>query len=106
MLDIDRGSGNDRTKSKVSKIYRTTSRIWNHKGFTGDLKKSTLCRLEMRKKILRIDMAAVFASLSADPVFNPKYDDIVDIRSLKETEGVSERVMIYRRKSLAINALR
>ena len=37
---------------------------------------------------------AVFASLLTDPVFNPKYDATVDIRSLKETEEVSEGLMI------------
>ena len=31
-------------------------------------------------------MAVVSSSFSADPVFNPKYDATVDIRSLKETE--------------------
>ena len=33
--------------------------------------------------------------ISADSVFKLTYDSTVDIRSLKETEGVSERVMIW-----------
>lgn len=39
-------------------------------------------------------MAVTFASLSEDLVFNPKYDATVDIQSLKDTEGVSESVII------------
>ena len=38
-------------------------------------------------------MAVVSTSLSAGPVFNPNYDAIVDIRSLRGTEGFLKRVM-------------
>ena len=54
----------------------------------------TPCRLETREKMLRISMAVIFASFSADPAFNPKYDATVDIKLLNETERVSEIVMI------------
>ena len=67
--------------------------------------KPTPCRLETIKKRYE-SMPAVSASLSADPVFNPRNDATVDIRSLKETEEVSERFMLWWDNSLAINALR
>ena len=51
-------------------------------------------------------MSAIFVFLSADPVFNPEYDATIDTRFLKETERVSERVMIWWENSLIINALR
>ena len=56
--------------------------------------KPTPCILETRKKLLLISMVVVSASLSADPIFNPKDDASFDLRSLKKTDGVSERVMI------------
>ena len=39
-------------------------------------------------------MVVVSVFFSADPVFKPKYDAAVNIKSLKETEGVSERITI------------
>ena len=41
-------------------------------------------------------MAVVSTSLSAGPVFNPNYDAIVDIRSLRGTEGFLKRVTNWR----------
>ena len=60
--------------------------------------KLTPWKIETRERALRISMPARSASLSADPVFNPKFYAKVDIRSLKKTEVVSEKVLIWRKK--------
>ena len=66
----------------------------------------TPCRLEMRIKLERIVATEVSASLSADTVLRENYNATVDVLSLKETEDVSVRVRIWRKKSLEISALR
>ena len=51
-------------------------------------------------------MAVASTPLSEDPVFKPKYNATVDIRSLKEMEVVSESVMIWQKKIVAIKVFR
>ena len=62
--------------------------------------------LNTRKKLERIKATALSASLSAAPVLREKYKATVVIKSLKEVEGESVRARIWRKKSLAISALR
>ena len=66
--------------------------------------KPTYYRLNQGKSVINTD-SSLIASPSTDLVFNPKYDAKVDIKLLKETEGVSTRVMIRRERSLTISAL-
>ena len=100
------GDRNDRSKGKLRKICRTTSRIRDRDGFIGNTRKSDALQIRHKEKSLQVSMAVVSTSLIAGPVFNPNYDAIVDIRSLKETEGVSKRVMNWQIFFLANNALR
>ena len=97
---------NDGKKGEVSKICKATSRIRDHNGFTGNVRKAEALQIGNKENSVTNIDGSGSASLSADPVFKPKYDATVDIRSLKKTEGVSERLMIWRKNSLAMNALR
>ena len=67
--------------------------IRNRDRVAGIVRKADDLQIRNKKKstIIEMEMASVF--LSADLVFKLKYDAIVDIISLKETEGVSKRVI-------------
>ena len=67
--------------------------IRNRDRVAGSVRKADALQIRNKEKstIIEMEMASVF--LSADPVFKLKYDAIVDITSLKETEVVSNRVI-------------
>ena len=67
--------------------------IRNRDRVAGSVRKVDVLQIRNKEKSTIIEMEMASAFLSADPVFKLKYDAIVDITSLKETEGVSKRVI-------------